>query len=76
MEKLNSRKLWLVLAWELLLISLLIFSPNFDGHFDWFLIASGGGVAFYCIINVAQKLKIKDWVDFESKTEADNGEGK
>lgn len=67
MEKLNSRKLWLVLAWELLLISLLIFSPNFDGHFDWFLIASGSGVVFYCIVNVVQKLKIKDIVEYEAK---------
>lgn len=63
----KSRKLWLVLAWELMLLCLIIFSDNFDGHFDWFLIASGGGVVFYCVINVVQKLKVKDWLEYEAK---------
>ena len=68
----KSRKLWLVLAWELMIICLLIFSEKFDGHFDWFLIASGGGVVFYCAINVIQKIKIGDKFELETKEEVED----
>ena len=43
----KSRKLWAVIAWELILL-----------------------VAFYCVVNVIQKLKIKDIIEYEAKTEA------
>jgi len=64
-DKIGSRKLWLVIVWELIILAFAIFSEKFTGHFDWYLIASGGGVAFYCVVNVAQKLKIKDLVEYE-----------
>ena len=66
----KSRKLWAVIAWELILLAFVIFSENFTGHFDWYIIASGAGVAFYCVVNVIQKLKIKDIIEYEAKTEA------
>lgn len=66
-DKIKSRKLWSVLVWELILLGLLFFTDHFSDHFDWYLIASGAGVAFYCVINVVQKVKIKDWIEYEAK---------
>ena len=67
MEKIKSRKLWTVIVWEFILLGFAIFSEKFGEHFDWYLIASGAGVAFYCAINVIQKLKIGDNFEFEAK---------